>query len=106
MIPKRYNKFDIVKRLTLSRKQWYKNFENPSNFIFIVHLLVLRSSARRASPLTIDNLITVIDDLLLVNESAPCIQILLKFSFGLILPGQNVDIYSGSMCCTTDNVHK
>ena len=40
MIPKRYNKFGTVKILTVSRKQWYKNFENPSNFIFIVHLLV------------------------------------------------------------------
>ena len=41
MIPKRYNKFNTVKRLTLSKKQWYKSFENPSNFIFIVHLLML-----------------------------------------------------------------
>ena len=40
MIPKRYDKFGTVKILTVSRKQWYKNFENPSNFIFIVHLLI------------------------------------------------------------------
>ena len=41
MIPKRYDKFGTVKILTVSRKQWYKNFENPSKFIFIVHPLVL-----------------------------------------------------------------
>ena len=29
-----------LKVLTVSRKQWYKNFENPSKFIFIVHPLV------------------------------------------------------------------
>ena len=57
IIPKRYNKFGTVKILTVSRKQWYKNFENPSKFIFIVHLLVsprqeIRSSAHRTSPLT------------------------------------------------------
>ena len=40
MIPKRYDKFGTVKILTVSRKQWYKNFENPSKFIFIVHPLV------------------------------------------------------------------
>ena len=39
MIPKRYDKFGTVKILTVSRKQWYKNFENPSKFIFIVHPL-------------------------------------------------------------------
>ena len=45
MIQKRYNKFDIVKRLTLFKKQWYNKFENPSNFlIFIVHLLFLLNS--------------------------------------------------------------
>ena len=41
IIPKRYNKFGTVKILTVSRKQWYKNFENPSKFIFIVHPLIL-----------------------------------------------------------------
>ena len=41
MIPKRYDKFGTVKILTVSRKQWYKNFENPSKFIFIVHPLLL-----------------------------------------------------------------
>ena len=41
MIPKRYDKFGTVKILTVSRKQWYKNFENPSKFIFIVHPLPL-----------------------------------------------------------------
>ena len=41
MIPKRYDKFGTVKILTVSRKQWYKNFENPSKFIFIVHLLLI-----------------------------------------------------------------
>ena len=41
MIPKRYDKFGTVKILTVSRKQWYKNFENPSKFIFIVHPLVV-----------------------------------------------------------------
>ena len=41
MIPKRYDKFGTVKILTVSRKQWYKNFENPSKFIFIVHPLEL-----------------------------------------------------------------
>ena len=40
MIPKRYDKFGTVKILTVSRKQWYKNFENPSKFICIVHPLV------------------------------------------------------------------
>ena len=40
MIPKRYDKFGTVKILTVSRKQWYKNFENPSKFIFIVHSLL------------------------------------------------------------------
>ena len=40
MIPKRYDKFGTVKILTVSRKQWYKNFENPSKFIFIVHPLL------------------------------------------------------------------
>ena len=40
MIPKRYDKFGTVKILTVSRKQWYKNFENPSKFIFIVHPLI------------------------------------------------------------------
>ena len=44
MIPKRYDKFGTVKILTVSRKQWYKNFENPSKFIFIVHPLVLRDA--------------------------------------------------------------
>ena len=39
MIPKRYEKFGTVKILTVFRKQWYKNFENPSKFIFIVHPL-------------------------------------------------------------------
>ena len=34
IIPKRYDKFGTVKILTVSRKQWYKNFENPSKFIF------------------------------------------------------------------------
>ena len=41
MIPKRYDKFGTVKILTVSRKQWYKNFENPSKFIFIVHPLTV-----------------------------------------------------------------
>ena len=41
IIPKRYNKFGTVKILTVSRKQWYKNFENPSKFIFMVHPLIL-----------------------------------------------------------------
>ena len=41
MIPKRYDKFGTVKILTVSRKQWYKNFENPSKFIFIVHPLLV-----------------------------------------------------------------
>ena len=41
IIPKRYDKFGTVKILTVSRKQWYKNFENPSKFIFIVHPLLL-----------------------------------------------------------------
>ena len=40
MIPKRYDKFGTVKILTVSRKQWYKTFENPSKFIFIVHPLI------------------------------------------------------------------
>ena len=31
------DKFGTVKILTVSRKQWHKNFENPSKFIFIVH---------------------------------------------------------------------
>ena len=43
MIPKRYDKFGTVKILTVSRKQWYKNFENPSKFIFIVHPLHIRN---------------------------------------------------------------
>ena len=42
MILKRYDKFGTVKILTVSRKQWYKNFENPSKFIFIVHPLIDR----------------------------------------------------------------
>ena len=40
IIPKRYDKFGTVKILTVSRKQWYKNFENLSKFIFIVHPLL------------------------------------------------------------------
>ena len=37
MVPKRYDKFGIVKRLiTLFRNQLYKNIENPSKFIVIV----------------------------------------------------------------------
>ena len=45
IIPKRYDKFDTVKILTVSRKQWYKHFENPSKFIFIVHPLFPGKSA-------------------------------------------------------------
>ena len=44
MIPKRYDKFGTVKILTVSRKQWYKNVENPSKFVFIVHPLIIFKS--------------------------------------------------------------
>ena len=50
MIPKRYDKFGTVKILTVSIKQWYKNFENPSKFIFIVHPLLLVYNLSRRAP--------------------------------------------------------
>ena len=57
IIPKRYVKFGTVKILTVSRKQWYKNFENPSKFIFIVHPLV---------SIELSNT----DNMLLINQSS------------------------------------
>jgi len=79
---KRYDKFGIVKRLTLSRKQWYKNFENPSKFILIVHLLLSKNVRLASSSLflrfkQIEDVQKVLDVILIVHLDEIPVEIIL-----------------------------
>ena len=56
MIPKRYDKFGTVKIFTVSRKQWYNNFENPSGLYKYTQTLTTDTIYRLGMVITIPKL--------------------------------------------------